>query len=85
MSSAINRIDYISMGFISIDAIFIPVVQVSYVVDNSFVCQQTYYDKLSLMLTTDGSVSPEDAVAFSARTMQDQLNNCSTFEEPEEE
>ena len=37
------------------------------------------------IVTTDGSVSPEDAVAFSARIMQDQLNNFINFEEPEEE
>ena len=47
--------------------------------------QQTDYDKLSLEVKTDGSVSPEDAVAFSARIMQDQLNNFINFEEPEEE
>jgi DNA-directed RNA polymerase, alpha subunit/40 kD subunit len=38
-----------------------------------------------ISVTTDGSVSPEDAVAFSARIMQDQLNNFINFEEPEEE
>ena len=38
-----------------------------------------------MVVTTDGSVSPEDAVAFSARIMQDQLNNFINFEEPEEE
>ena len=54
-------------------------------VDNARVGQQTDYDKLSLVVTTDGSVSPEDAVAFSDRIMQDQLNNFINFEEPEEE
>merc|ERR1711918_258237 len=37
------------------------------------------------MGTTDGSVSPEDAIAFSARIMQDQLGNFINFEDPEEE
>ena len=37
------------------------------------------------MVSTDGSVTPEDAVAFSARIMQDQLSNFINFEEPEEE
>ena len=85
VSSTINRTEDLPIGVIPIDAIYSPVVQVSYNVDNARVGQQTDYDKLSLVVTTDGSVSPEDAVAFSARIMQDQLNNFINFEEPEEE
>ena len=85
VSSATNRRDELAIGVIPIDAIYSPVVQVSYNVDNARVGQQTDYDKLSLLVTTDGSVTPEDAVAFSARIMQDQLNNFINFEEPEEE
>ena len=85
VSSATNRTEDLPIGVIPIDAIYSPVVQVSYNVDNARVGQQTDYDKLSLIVTTDGSVSPEDAVAFSARIMQDQLNNFINFEEPEEE
>ena len=85
VSSAVNRTEDIPIGVIPIDAIFSPIIQVSYNVDNARVGQQTDYDKLSLMVTTDGSVAPEDAVAFSARIMQDQLNNFINFEEPEEE
>jgi len=85
VSSTTNRTEDLPIGVIPIDAIYSPVVQVSYSVDNARVGQQTDYDKLSLVVTTDGSVSPEDAVAFSARIMQDQLNNFINFEEPEEE
>jgi DNA-directed RNA polymerase subunit alpha len=85
VSSVINRKDDLPIGVIPIDAIFSPVVQVSYNVDNARVGQQTDFDKLSLVVTTDGSVTPEDAVAFSARIMQDQLSNFINFEEPEEE
>ena len=85
VSSATNRRDELAIGVIPIDAIYSPVIQVSYNVDNARVGQQTDYDKLSLLVTTDGSVTPEDAVAFSARIMQDQLNNFINFEEPEEE
>ena len=85
VSSTANRTDDLPIGVIPIDAIYSPVVQVSYNVDNARVGQITDYDKLSLTVTTDGSVSPEDAVAFSARIMQDQLNNFINFEEPEEE
>ena len=85
ISSVANRKDDLPIGVIPIDAIYSPVVQVSYNVDNARVGQITDYDKLSLLVTTDGSVTPEDAVAFSARIMQDQLNNFINFEEPEEE
>ena len=85
VSSIANRKEDLPIGVIPIDAIFSPVVQVSYNVDNARVGQQTDFDKLSLVVTTDGSVTPEDAVAFSARIMQDQLSNFINFEEPEEE
>ena len=83
--SATNRKEETPIGVIPIDSIYSPVVQVSYNVDNARVGQQTDYDKLSLTVTTDGSVTPEDAVAFSARIMQDQLGNFVNFEDPEEE
>ena len=83
--SSFMRNEDLPIGVIPIDAIYSPVVQVSYNVDNARVGQQTDYDKLSLTVTTDGSVTPEDAVAFSARIMQDQLHNFINFEEPEEE
>ena len=85
VSSVANRTEDLPIGVIPIDAIYSPVIQVSYNVDNARVGQITDYDKLSLLVTTDGSVTPEDAVAFSARIMQDQLNNFINFEEPEEE
>ena len=59
--------------------------KVSYDVDNARVGQQTDYDKLLLTVQTNGSVTPEDAVAFAARIMQDQMQNFINFEEPEEE
>jgi len=83
--SAVNRKEDAPIGVIPVDAIYSPVVQVAYSVDNARVGQQTDYDKLSLTVTTDGSVTPEDAVAFSARIMQDQLGNFINFEDPEEE
>jgi len=83
--SVTNRKEDAPIGVIPIDSIYSPVVQVSYNVDNARVGQQTDYDKLSLTVTTDGSVTPEDAVAFSARIMQDQLGNFINFEDPEEE
>ena len=85
VSAGINYIEDKPIGLIPIDAIFSPILQVSYDVDNARVGQQTDFDKLLLNITTDGSVSPEDAVAFAARIMQDQMQNFINFEEPEEE
>ena len=80
-----NQVEDKPIGLIPIDAIFSPIVQVSYNVDNARVGQQTDFDKLLLTVKTDGSVAPEDAVAFAARIMQDQMQNFINFEEPEEE
>lgn len=73
------------IGVIPIDAIFSPVRRVSYKVDDARVGQVTDYDKLTLEIETNGVVSPEDAVAFAARILQDQFTPFINFEEVEEE
>ncbi len=85
VASGLNIVEDKPIGLIPIDAIFSPIIQVSYDVDNARVGQQTDYDKLLLNVKTDGSVSPEDAVAYAARIMQDQMQNFINFDEPEEE
>lgn len=74
-----------AIGLIPVDALYSPVTKVSYKVENARVGQVTDYDKLSLTLETDGSVSPEDAVALSARIIQDQVRLFINFEEAEVE
>ncbi|MDX1974590.1 MAG: DNA-directed RNA polymerase subunit alpha [Rickettsiales bacterium] len=69
------------IGLIPVDALFSPVVKVSYKVENARVGQITDYDKLSMIVETDGSVTAEDAVAFAARILQDQLQLFINFEE----
>ena len=69
------------VGTIPIDAIFSPVTKVNFVVTNARVGQRTDYDKLTLEVNTDGSVRPEDAVAYAARILQDQLGIFVNFEE----
>lgn len=69
------------IGLIPVDALFSPVLKVSYKVDNARVGQITDYDKLSMTVETDGSVKAEDAVAFAARILQDQLQLFINFEE----
>jgi DNA-directed RNA polymerase subunit alpha len=78
-----NRADEAPIGLIPIDAVFSPVRKVTYKVENTRVGQATDYDKLSLEVTTNGAVTPEDAVALAARIMQDQLQLFINFEEPQ--
>jgi DNA-directed RNA polymerase subunit alpha len=76
-----NKREGDAVGTIPIDAIFSPVTKVNFVVTNARVGQRTDYDKLTLEVTTDGSVRPEDSVAYAARILQDQLGIFVNFEE----
>jgi len=78
-----NRPEDPPIGLIPIDAVFSPVRRVSYKIENTRVGQQTDLDKLALEVHTNGSVTPEDAVALAARILQDQLRLFVNFEEPE--
>ena len=80
-----HRTEDSPIGLIPIDAIFSPVRQVAYKVENARVGQITDYDKLLLTIETDGSVTPEDAVAYAARILQEQLQTFINFEEPKEQ
>jgi DNA-directed RNA polymerase subunit alpha len=77
-----NRSEESPIGLIPVDAVFSPVRQVSYKVENTRVGQVTDFDKLTLNLETDGSMTPEDAMAYAARILQDQLQLFINFEEP---
>lgn len=80
-----NRIEDSPIGLIPVDSIFSPVRKVSYEVDNTRVGQVTDYDKLTMDIETDGSVTPEDALAFASRILQDQLQLFINFDEPKPE
>lgn len=80
-ASALRKEDT-PIGLLPIDALFSPIRKVAYKVENSRVGQVTDYDKLSLTVETDGSVTPEDAIAIAARILQDQLQFFINFEEP---
>ena len=73
------------IGLIAVDAIYSPVRKVSYKVENTRVGQATDYDKLTMVVETNGVVTPEDAVALAARILQDQLKPFINFDEPESE
>ena len=67
------------------DSLFSPVRKVSYKVENTREGQILDYDKLTLTVETNGAVTPEDALAYAARILQDQLNVFVNFEEPRRE
>ena len=71
--AASNRPADAPIGLIPVDALFSPVRQVSYKVENTRVGQELDYDKLTLTVETDGTVTPEDAIAYAGRILQDQL------------
>jgi DNA-directed RNA polymerase subunit alpha len=79
-----NKDDNMPIGTIAIDSIFSPIKKVIYNVTNARVEQFTDFDKLTLEVWTDGSVKPDDAIAYSAKIFKEQMNIFINFEEPEE-
>jgi DNA-directed RNA polymerase subunit alpha len=69
------------IGLIALDASYSPVRKVSYTVEQARVGQMTNYDRLILEVWTDGSVTPEDAIAYSAKILKDQLTVFINFDE----
>jgi len=83
VTAAANRPEDPPIGLVPIDSVFSPVRKVSYKVDNTRVGQETDLDKLALEVHTNGSITPEDAVALAARILQEQLRLFVNFDEPE--
>ncbi len=79
-----NKDEGAAVGTIAVDSIFSPVRKVNVNVTNARVGQRTDYDRLVMEIWTDGSVRPEDALAYSARILQDQVGVFINFEEPAE-
>jgi DNA-directed RNA polymerase subunit alpha len=76
-----NRDEKAPVGTIPIDAIFSPIVKVNFTVTNARVAQITDYDKLTLEIWTDGSVKPDDALAYAAKIIKEQLSIFINFDE----
>jgi DNA-directed RNA polymerase subunit alpha len=76
-----NRPADAPIGLIPVDALYSPVRQVAYKVENTRVGQELDYDKLTLTIETDGTVTPDDALAYAARILQDQLQLFVHFDE----
>jgi DNA-directed RNA polymerase subunit alpha len=79
--SEANKDDSAPVGTIPIDAVFSPIKRVSYVVGNARVGQKTDYDKLTMEVWTDGSVFPEDAVAYAAKILKETMSIFINFDE----
>lgn len=79
-----NKGEGLAIGTIPIDAIFSPIKRVRYTVTNARVGQRTDYDKLVLEIWTDGSVFPEDALAYTAKILKEQLQIFINFAEEDE-
>ena len=81
VAAAANRPADAPIGLIPVDALYSPVRQVSYKVENTRVGQELDYDKLTITVETDGTVTPDDAIAYAARILQDQLQLFVHFDE----
>lgn len=85
-----NKQANLPLEFIYVDSIFSPVVKANYIMENTRVGKRTDYEKLTLEITTDGSINPEDALVNSARLMQEHIDmflnlnpeNVKKMEEP---
>jgi len=79
-----NKTQDMPVGVIPIDSIFTPIKNVRYFVETTRVGQQTDYEKLTIEIDTDGSISPDDALAFAGKTLRDHIQLFINFDmEPE--
>jgi len=76
-----NKDENAPIGTIPIDAVFSPIKRVNYVVGNARVGQRTDYDKLTMEVWTDGSILPENAVAYAAKILKEQMTIFINFDE----
>jgi DNA-directed RNA polymerase subunit alpha len=76
-----NKDEDAPLGTIPMDAVFSPIKRVTYVVGNARVGQRTDYDKLTMEVWTDGSILPEDVVAYAAKILKEQLTIFINFDE----
>jgi len=79
-SESVKR-EELAAGMIPLDSFFSPVRKVNYTVSHARVGQRTDYDNLELEVHTDGSVRPEDAVAYASKILKDQLSIFINFDE----
>ena len=76
-----NKDEDASIGTIPVDSVFSPIKKVKYVVGTSRIGHKTDYDKLILEVWTDGSVTPDDSVAYAAKILKEQMSPFINFDE----
>jgi len=81
VSAEFNKKEGQPIGVIPIDAAFSPIVRVQYVVSQARVGQQTDYDRLTMEIETDGSVEPQNALAYAAKILKEQMTIFINFNE----
>jgi DNA-directed RNA polymerase subunit alpha len=81
-----QKIPDMTIGIIPIDSIFTPIVNVRYDVENVRIAEKNDFEKLTLEITTDGSITPEEALSSSAKILKEHIQLFINFDaEPEEE
>jgi DNA-directed RNA polymerase subunit alpha len=80
VSAEQNKREDDEIGVIPIDALFSPVQKVNYIVENTRVGQRTDLDKIIMDITTDGSITVEDSLAYAAKLIYDHLSVFINFE-----
>ena len=76
-----NKDEDAPAGTIPIDAVFSPIKRVNFTVGNARIGQRTDYDKLTMEIWTDGSVAPEDGIAYAAKILKEQMTLFINFDE----
>ena len=76
-----NKDEDQAIGYIPLDASFAPVRKVNYLVTQARVGQRTDYDKLTLEVWTDGSITPENSIAYASKILKEHLSMFINFEE----
>jgi len=76
-----NRTEDLPVGAIAIDSLFSPIQKVTHSVESARVGQSTDKDKLTFEVWTDGSIKPDDAVAFAAKILKEQMSIFINFDE----
>jgi DNA-directed RNA polymerase subunit alpha len=74
----------VDVGTIAVDAIFAPIRRVAYEVENMRVGDKTNHNRLRLLIETDGTLTPREAMTYSIEIMINQLKAIVDFKEPEE-
>jgi len=83
-----NRTPDQPIGTIPLDAIYTPIVYVAYKVENTRVGQRVDYEKLTIEIATDGSITPDDAITFAGKLLRDHIQLFIDFDikaEPDED